>query len=320
MEWVETTGRSVADALEAALDELGVHEDDVEVEVLEEPKSKLFGLKTTEARIRVRLKPISREKPGDRRRRKGKSDRSRGGGSGRGDGPGRGGKSRGEGKGRSEGKSRGDAKPRGESKPRADAKQRPDDDTASPGNRESGSEAKRDGGDARPAGRSGESSAKGSDMEETTVTVERQAETASEFTTGLVEAFGATAAVTDEIDDGTITVRIDGDDLGLLVGPKGATLNAIEELVRAVVQRETGGHGARVYVDVAGYREKRRAALAAFTRSLVDKVLETGEDQVLEPMASPDRKVVHDTVTEIEGVDTSSEGEEPRRYVVIRPS
>ncbi len=106
MEWVETTGRSVADALEAALDELGVHEDDVEVEVLEEPKSKFLGLRTTEARIRVRLKPISREKPGDRRRRKGKNDRSRGGGSGRGDGPGRGGKSRGDGKGRGDGKAR----------------------------------------------------------------------------------------------------------------------------------------------------------------------------------------------------------------------
>ena len=115
-------------------------------------------------------------------------------------------------------------------------------------------------------------------------------------------------------------MRIDGDDLGLLVGPKGATLNAIEELVRAVVQRETGGHGARIHVDVAGYRAKRREALAGFTRGLVDKVLETGEEQVLEPMHSPDRKVVHDTVAEIDGVDTSSEGEEPRRYVVIRPT
>jgi spoIIIJ-associated protein len=320
MEWVETTGRSVADALEAALDELGVHEDDVEVEVLEEPKSKFLGLRTTEARIRVRLKPISREKPGDRRRRKGKSDRSRGGGSGRGDGPGRGGKSRGEGKGRGDGKPKDGSKARGDSKPRGESKPQGVSDKASPGSRESGSEAKRGGGDARTAGHSGESTAKGNEMEETTVTVERQAETASEFTTGLVEAFGAKAAITDEIDDGTITVRIDGDDLGLLVGPKGATLNAIEELVRAVVQRETGGHGARVYVDVAGYREKRRVALAAFTRSLVDRVLETGEDQVLEPMASPDRKVVHDTVTEIDGVETSSEGEEPRRYVVIRPS
>jgi spoIIIJ-associated protein len=310
MEWVETTGRTVADALDSALDELGVHEDDVEVEVLEEPKTGLLSrFSKSEARVRVRLKPISREKPGDRRRRKGKGGRSRGEGSGRGDGPGRG-----------EGKPRGDAKPRGEGKGRGESKPRGEGSKASPGGRGSGSEAKGGGNRDRPNGRSSESPVKGNEMEESTVSVERQAETATEFAQGLVDAFGASAGVTDEIDDGAITVRIEGDDLGLLVGPKGATLNAIEELVRAVVQRETGGHGARIHVDVAGYRAKRREALSAFTRTLVDKVLETGEDQVLEPMASPDRKVVHDTVTEIEGVDTSSEGEEPRRYVVIRRS
>lgn len=157
-------------------------------------------------------------------------------------------------------------------------------------------------------------------MEETTVPVERQAETAVEFTTGLVEAFGAVAAVSDEIDDGTITVRIEGSELGLLVGPKGATLHAIEELVRAVVQRETGGHGARIHVDVAGYRAKRRAALEAFTRQLAEKALDSGEEQVLESMSAPDRKVVHDTVAQIDGLETTSEGEEPRRYVVIRPA
>lgn len=307
MEWVETTGRTVAEALDAALDELGVHEDDVELEVLQEPKSGFLGrFGGSDARVRVRLKPISREKPGDRRRRKGKGGgsggRSRGGGSGRGDGPGRG-----------EGKPRGESGARGGGKPRTETKK------ASPGDRESGSEAK-GGRNNRAGGRSGESSAKGNEMEESAVPIERQAETAVEFTTGLVEAFGAKASVTDELDDDAITVRIDGADLGLLVGPKGATLNAIEELVRAVVQRETGGHGARIHVDVAGYRAKRKEALAGFTQSLVEKVLETGEDQVLEPMHSSDRKVVHDTVTEIEGVETSSEGEEPRRYVVIRPA
>jgi spoIIIJ-associated protein len=309
MEWVETTGRTVADALDAALDELGVHEDDVEVEVLEEPRSGFLGrFGGADARVRVRLKPISREKPGDRRRRKGKGGRSRGEGSGRGDGPGRG-----EGKARNE-KGRGDRKARGETKPRGDGVK------ASPASRGSNSESTTGGRNHRAGGRSEESPVKGNTMEESTVSVERQAETAAEFTAGLVEAFGTQAEVSDEVDDGTITVRIDGDDLGLLVGPKGATLNAIEELVRAVVQKETGGHGARVYVDVAGYREKRREALATFTRGLVEQVLETGEDQVLEPMASPDRKVVHDTVTEIDGVETSSEGEEPRRYVVIRRS
>ena len=87
-------------------------------------------------------------------------------------------------------------------------------------------------------------------------------------------------------------------ELGLLVGPKGATLSAIEELTRAVVQREAGGHAARVRVDVAGYRAKRRVALEAFTRKVVDEVLETGEEQAMEPMGSIDRKTVHDTVND----------------------
>ena len=76
MEWVQTTGRTVDEAVDAALDELGVHAEDVEVEVLEEPKAGFLGrFGGSEARVRVRLKPISREKPQDRRR-----GRSKGGG------------------------------------------------------------------------------------------------------------------------------------------------------------------------------------------------------------------------------------------------
>lgn len=309
MEWVETTGRTVADAIDTALDELGVHEEDVEHEVLEEPRSGLFGIGRSEARVRVRLKPISREKPGDRRRRRGKADRSRGGGNGSGagrSGGGRGAGGRGSG-GRGGGRSRGG----GESSPapaRAAAELAPQ--------RESGSG--RAGGERRgPADGEGE---RDTEMDEMTVPVERQALTAVEFTTGLVEAFGADAAVGHVVDEDAITVTIDGNDLGLLVGPRAATLNAIEELVRAVVQRETGGHGARIHVDVAGYRAKRRAALEAFTRRLAQQVLETGDEQVLESMPAPDRKVVHDTVATMDGLETSSEGEEPRRYVVIRPA
>jgi spoIIIJ-associated protein len=310
MEWVETTGRTVADALDAALDELGVHEDDIEYEVLEEPKTGLFGRVKTDARVRVRLKPISREKPGDRRRRgrgKGGGGRSRGEGSGRGDGPGRGGRGRGSGSGRGDrsggAKREGGASGGGE-RARSDQGERGKSDGGGRGGRR---------------GRDGESAARESDMDESTVPVERQAEVATGFTAGLVEAFGASAQVTNVVEDGTITVNIDGSDLGLLVGPRGATLNAIEELVKAVVQRETGGHGARIHVDVAGYRAKRREALAEFTRKLAREAIESGEDQILEPMQSPDRKVVHDTVGEIDGVETSSEGEEPRRYVVIHP-
>ena len=274
MEWVETTGRTVAEALDAALDELGVHEEDVEFEVLTEPRAGFLGrFGGAEARIRTRLKPISREKPGDRRRRK---TRSRGRDENRG--------------------SAGERRP--DRTPRPARSRRSPDRSERPTN-------------AKP---------RESEMDEVTaVPVERQAEVASDFTRGLVDAFGYEAVVRDEVEDDTITILVEGEGLGLLVGPKGATLHAVEELVRAVVQGETGGHGARIHVDVAGYRAKRREALELFARRLVDRVLETGKEQVLEPMPSPDRKVVHDVVAEIDGVETVSEGEDPRRFVVIRP-
>jgi len=150
------------------------------------------------------------------------------------------------------------------------------------------------------------------------VSVEEQSEAAETFTRGLVDAFELPAEVTSRIDGEILLVEVEGENLGLLVGPKGVTLHAIEELVRTVVQRQTGGHGMRLHVDVAGYRAKRREALAAFSRQLVEKVLETGREQALDPMPAADRKAVHDAVAECDGVETVSEGEEPRRRVVIR--
>lgn len=268
MEWVQTTGRTVDEAVDAALDELGVHAEDVEVEVLEEPKTGFLGrFGGSEARVRVRLKPISREKPQDRKR-----GRSKGGGR------------RNEGGGRPKG--RGGSR-RGPEKP------------------------------ARAAGRVRGEEAPAVEHEE--VPVEEQAEAAEEFVAGLVAAIGLEGHVESSVDDDTIELRVEGSDLGLLVGPKGATLSAIEELTRAVVQREAGGHAARLRVDVAGYRAKRRVALEAFTKKVVAEVLETGEDRAMEPMGSIDRKTVHDTVNDVDGVETTSEGEDPRRYVVIRP-
>ena len=84
------------------------------------------------------------------------------------------------------------------------------------------------------------------------------------------------------------------------------------------MQRKTGGSNGRLLVDIAGYRAKRRVALERFTREQADKVLASGRRLVLEPMTPADRKVIHDTVNEIAGVGTTSEGEEPRRRVVSR--
>jgi spoIIIJ-associated protein len=152
------------------------------------------------------------------------------------------------------------------------------------------------------------------------VTIDQQADAAEEFTRGLIDAFALGARVSCEIVDDGILIEVTGENLGLLVGQKGATLAAIEELVRTVVQRQTDGHGVRINVDVAGYRAKRREALAEFTRGVAGKVLETGRAQALEPMSAADRKVVHDTAAEIDGVGTESEGEEPRRRVVLIPA
>jgi spoIIIJ-associated protein len=290
MEWVETTGRTIAEALDAALDELGVDEEDVEYEVLEEPKSGFLGrLGSSEGRIRARVKPISREKPGERQRRRGRgSSRPRSGNGSAGGGNGASRQAAGEGS------------------------------TSSARRRRSGGGGSRNQGGANTRER--EQQGSNVDTIESDVPVEEQAAAAERFTQGLVDAFDLGARAKSVIDDEVVVVEVTGENLGLLVGPKGATLHAIEELVRTVVQRQTDGHGVRIHVDVAGYRAKRRAALADFTRTLAEKVLETGRPQALEPMSASDRKVVHDTAAEIDGITTASEGEDPRRRVVLRPA
>jgi spoIIIJ-associated protein len=320
MEWVETTGRTIEEALDAALDELGVDEDEVEFEVLEQPRGGLFGRFGGGARIRARVKPLSREKPGERQHRR------RRGGSGPGRSP------RGEGDQETARGARGAAESteastvRGSSAGRRGgqgAKVAREQGTGSAPERQVGSAPER-----RPRSRSGstgnqsiDETTKGTTVEttESEVAIEEQAEAAEVFTRGLIDAFDLGGEVTTVLIDDGILVEVTGDGLGLLVGPRGATLHAIEELVRTVVQRQTDGHGARINVDVAGYRAKRREALQAFTRGIAERVLETGTAQTLEPMSAVDRKTVHDAAAEIDGVRTESRGEDPRRCVAILP-
>lgn len=139
------------------------------------------------------------------------------------------------------------------------------------------------------------------------------------FLEGLLDAFDLEGDVkVATVDDETLEATVDGDDLGLLIGPKGNTLQAVQELVRATLQKEGPG-GPRLRLDIGGYRQRRREALDRFTRGVAEQVLSGGEAISLEPMGAADRKVVHDTANEIDGVRTTSEGEEPRRRVVIHP-
>jgi len=151
------------------------------------------------------------------------------------------------------------------------------------------------------------------------MSIEQQGESVQQFVAGVVERFGLDATTTTRIDDGEIFVEVEGAELGLLVGPRGATLDSLQELARTVIQRRSEEHAARVTVDVAGFRARRTAALESFVRRVASEVLGSGTAEALEPMSAADRKIVHDTVNGIDGVATTSEGVEPRRYVVIRP-
>ena len=155
------------------------------------------------------------------------------------------------------------------------------------------------------------------------LTIDEQADVVAGFLTGLADVFGVpgTSTAIERVDDDTVEVRLTGGDLGLLIGPKGQTLHTIQELARTVVQRRGGGtQEGRIRIDVAGYRQRRREALEKFTREVAATVLETGTQKALEPMNAADRKVVHDTANGIDGVRTVSQGEEPRRRVVLLPA
>jgi spoIIIJ-associated protein len=328
---VEASGKSLPEAKEIVLDLLGVAEDDAEFVVLSEPKAGLFGRLRGEARVQARVRPVA---PPPKRGRRQRPDRARSGGGG--DRPRNGGSSRKGGSGgqgrreQSNGSSNDDTSARdsdlvasgvaadgnadraGVSTDRSNPRRR----GSRSGAGSNGSQPKQQG--KQETGRKPEESE--STMEES-LTLEQQGEAASEFLAGLVREFGLNADVSfSEVDEDTVQVAATGDDLGLLVGPKGATLSAVQDLTRTFVQRQSENRTDRILVDVGGYREKRSAALRRFTEGIVHEVKSSGEERALEPMSPADRKVVHDAVNEIDGVETRSAGTEPSRYVVIQPS
>jgi len=330
MEWVETTGRTIEEAKDAALDQLGVDETDAEFVMVTEPRAGLFGRMRGEARVRARVRPTSPRPKRTRTRRPSeqREGAKRSGGSGRGGDRSRGstgvavvesdsetGSGDGDadqvsanGSGTQANKRRRSRSRRGSGRsggPGANGPQPGEDVAASPpaSTRRKGS---------RPSGSTKEEAVG------ETLTLEEQGESAREFVAGLIDEIGLSADVSTRIvDEETAEVVVEGQELGVLVGPGGATLAALQELARTFVQKRTGGQSSRIVVDVAGYRAKRTAALQRFAKQIAEEVTASGEERALEPMTAADRKVVHDTINDIDGLATRSEGEEPRRYIVI---
>ena len=267
MEWVETTGNTIEEAKEAALEQLGIHEDDAEFEVIEEPKQGLFGRTRGEARVRARVRPNT---------------------------------------------------------PRGKTERRPRREKAANGNSNGGGERQRNNNNGERRERAPRAERPAREPREPREKVEVDpalvGQAATDFLSGLVSAFGTKGDVTVNREADEIEVRVDGTELGLMVGPGGATLLAIQDLTRVASQRRLGDQDTRLRIDIAGYRERRREALSRFAEKVATEVKETGSARMLEPMNSADRKIVHDTLVEFEGVSTRSEGEDPRRRVVVEPA
>jgi len=146
--------------------------------------------------------------------------------------------------------------------------------------------------------------------------VEEQARIVQEFLEGLVDAYGLEGTVATVVEDDVIVADISGDQTEALVGVRGSVRASIHELTRTVLQRY-GQDSARLRLDIAGYAERRRQALAIYAEQLISELGAEGGEIMLEPMSPADRKVIHDVAAAHAGVSSYSEGEPPRRYVVL---
>ena len=138
--------------------------------------------------------------------------------------------------------------------------------------------------------------------------------------TRIVDGIGVTGRIEVEEDDEVITVSCAGSDLGMLIGRHGQTIDAVQYLANAVMWRRHPEDRKEVVVDAAGYRDRRRTALEALAVRSAERALSDREPVELEPMTAVERKVVHLRLKEFDGVETTSEGTEPNRFVVVHPA
>jgi spoIIIJ-associated protein len=147
----------------------------------------------------------------------------------------------------------------------------------------------------------------------------RQSEIAADYVEGLLDILDYDGDIDELVSAGRPVVEVVGGQLQGLVGQRGATLEALQELARLAVFRQTGSPS-RLLLDVGGYRATRRKELAAVAKNAVEKVKEYGEAVRLEPMSAFERKCVHDVVNALAGVESESEGVEPNRRIIVRPT
>ena len=148
--------------------------------------------------------------------------------------------------------------------------------------------------------------------------LEQEGDIAADYLEELLDIADLDGDLDMDVEGDRASVQIDGDDLGLLVGSNGEVLEALQELTRLAVYRETGERS-RLMLDVGGHRAAQRTRLVALAGTSIAEVRDSGQPLSLDPMSAFERKVVHDAVAAA-GLTSESEGAEPQRHVVILPA
>jgi spoIIIJ-associated protein len=160
-----------------------------------------------------------------------------------------------------------------------------------------------------------------SDVDEPSVSLadlEQEGEIAADYVEGLLDIADLDGDIDMDVEGSRAVVSVVGATLDELVGRRGEVLEALQELTRLAVHRQTGER-ARLMLDVGGYRERRRAELSEVGRNAADEVNRTGTPKQLAVMTPFERKIVHGAVADV-GLRSESEGEEPNRRVVVYPA
>ncbi|RIQ21833.1 Jag family protein [Jiangella rhizosphaerae] len=154
--------------------------------------------------------------------------------------------------------------------------------------------------------------------ESLTKRLEREGDIAADYLEELLDIADLDGDIDMDVEGDRAVVSIIGDGLDALIGDNGKVLEALQELTRLAVVRETGERS-RLMLDIGGYRANRRAEVLELAKRVIEAVRTSGEPESLGAMSPFERKVVHDAVAEA-GLRSESEGEEPRRYVVVMPA
>ncbi|MBM7095367.1 MULTISPECIES: RNA-binding cell elongation regulator Jag/EloR [Alteribacter] len=138
------------------------------------------------------------------------------------------------------------------------------------------------------------------------------------FLRETIDKMGVTASVSHEVNKDTVSFNIEGEEIGILIGKRGQTLDSLQYLVNLVANKNSEQY-LRIVLDAEGYRERRRESLEKLALRLGDKALRTGQEVRLEPMNALERKIIHTTLQNVKGVGTYSDGKEPNRRIVVTP-